>query len=76
MSATDLNTKVVGNSSEAALLSVYDKTNLLDFARGLHDANVRLLGSGGTAKKIRDAGIPIECASRMNYSFANIRLIF
>jgi len=43
-----------------ALLSVYDKTNLLDLAKGLHGAGVRLLGSGGTAKKIRDAGIPIE----------------
>ena len=43
-----------------ALLSVYDKANLLDLASGLHDAGVRLLGSGGTAKKIRDAGIPIE----------------
>ncbi|KAJ7609068.1 bifunctional purine biosynthesis protein ade10 [Roridomyces roridus] len=50
-------------SQPIALLSVYDKANLLDFARGLHDANVRLLGSGGTAKKIRDAGIPIEDVS-------------
>ncbi|KAF5386095.1 hypothetical protein D9615_002189 [Tricholomella constricta] len=46
-----------------ALLSVYDKTDLLDLARGLQDAGVRLLGSGGTAKKIRDAGIPIEDVS-------------
>jgi len=43
-----------------ALLSVYDKTDLLDLAKGLQTAGVRLLGSGGTAKKIRDAGIPIE----------------
>lgn len=43
-----------------ALLSVYDKTNLLDLAKGLQESGVRLLGSGGTAKKIRDAGIPIE----------------
>ncbi|KAF7345434.1 Bifunctional purine biosynthesis protein ade10 [Mycena venus] len=34
-----------------ALLSVYDKTDLLDFAKGLNSAGVRLLGSGGTAKK-------------------------
>ena len=44
-----------------ALLSVYDKTGLVALAKGLHDAGVRLLGSGGTAKKIRDAGIPVEC---------------
>lgn len=47
-----------------ALLSVYDKTNLLDLASGLHGAGVRLLGSGGTAKKIREAGIPIEYVER------------
>ncbi|KAF4610851.1 hypothetical protein D9613_006633 [Agrocybe pediades] len=46
-----------------ALLSVYDKTNLLDLAKGLQAAGVRLLGSGGTAKKIRDSGIPIEDVS-------------
>ena len=45
----------------AALLSVYDKTGLLELAQELSSAGVRLLGSGGTAKKIRDAGIPIEC---------------
>jgi phosphoribosylaminoimidazolecarboxamide formyltransferase / IMP cyclohydrolase len=47
-------------NQNAALLSVYDKTGLLELAQGLHTAGVRLLGSGGTAKKIRDAGIPIE----------------
>ncbi|KAF8211127.1 bifunctional purine biosynthesis protein ade10 [Mycena galopus ATCC 62051] len=50
-------------SQAIALLSVYDKTDLLDFAKGLNSAGVRLLGSGGTAKKIRDAGIPIEDVS-------------
>jgi len=48
----------------SALLSVYDKTHLLDLARGLQNSGVHLLGSGGTAKKIREAGIPIECVSR------------
>lgn len=42
-----------------ALLSVYDKTGLLVLAKGLISAGVQLLGSGGTAKKIREAGIPI-----------------
>lgn len=46
-----------------ALLSVYDKTDLVQFAEGLHNAGVQLLGSGGTAKKIRESGIPIKCAS-------------
>ena len=43
-----------------AILSVYDKTGLIDLAQGLHKAGISLLGSGGTAKKIRDAGIPIQ----------------
>ncbi|KAG6811229.1 Bifunctional purine biosynthesis protein ade10 [Tricholoma furcatifolium] len=46
-----------------ALLSVYDKAGLIELAQGLEKAGVRLLGSGGTAKKIRDAGIPIEDVS-------------
>ncbi|THU99102.1 bifunctional purine biosynthesis protein ade10 [Dendrothele bispora CBS 962.96] len=46
-----------------ALLSVYDKTNLLELAKLLQSAGVRLLGSGGTAKKIREAGIPIDDVS-------------
>lgn len=44
-----------------ALLSVYDKTGLLELAQALSESGVRLLGSGGTAKKIREAGIQIEC---------------
>lgn len=44
----------------AALLSVYDKSNLIDLATALTQSGVRLLGSGGTAKKIRDAGLTIE----------------
>ncbi|KAJ7229192.1 bifunctional purine biosynthesis protein ade10 [Mycena pura] len=50
-------------SPHIALLSVYDKTGLIDFAQGLSSAGVQLLGSGGTAKKIRDAGIPIKDVS-------------
>ncbi|KAJ7572079.1 bifunctional purine biosynthesis protein ade10 [Mycena floridula] len=50
-------------SKPIALLSVYDKSGLLDLAKALDAAGVRLLGSGGTAKKIRDAGIPIEDVS-------------
>jgi phosphoribosylaminoimidazolecarboxamide formyltransferase / IMP cyclohydrolase len=42
-----------------ALLSVYDKTGVVDFARALHDLGWELLSSGGTAKAIADAGIPV-----------------
>lgn len=42
-----------------ALLSVYDKTGLVDLARGLHEAGWELVSSGGSAKAISDAGIPV-----------------
>lgn len=45
-----------------ALLSVSNKHGLLELARGLHEAGLRLIGSGGTAKAVRESGVPIECA--------------
>ena len=42
-----------------ALLSVSDKTGLLDFARGLHQLGVQLLSTGGTAKMLLEAGLPV-----------------
>ena len=42
-----------------ALLSVSDKTGLIEFARGLVALNVKLLSTGGTAKALVDAGLPV-----------------
>ena len=42
-----------------ALLSVSDKTGLVDFARALAGAGVELLSTGGTAKTLRDAGLAV-----------------
>ena len=42
-----------------ALLSVYDKSGIVEFARGLHDLGWDLISSGGTAKAIASAGIPV-----------------
>ncbi len=42
-----------------ALLSVYDKTGILALAQGLHDLGWDLVSSGGTARSIREAGIPV-----------------
>ena len=42
-----------------ALLSVSDKTGLLDFAKALATHGVELLSTGGTAKLIRDAGLKV-----------------
>lgn len=43
-----------------ALLSVSDKTGILDFATALHNAGVELLSTGGTAKLLADAGLPVK----------------
>jgi len=48
---------------QRALLSVTDKTGLVDFARGLHAHGVELLSTGGTAKVLRDAGLPVKDVS-------------
>jgi phosphoribosylaminoimidazolecarboxamide formyltransferase/IMP cyclohydrolase len=42
-----------------ALLSVADKTGLVDFARGLHALGVRLLATGGTARLLAEAALPV-----------------
>jgi len=42
-----------------ALISVYDKTNLAEFARGLHEAGVKLVSTGSTASTIAAAGVPV-----------------
>jgi phosphoribosylaminoimidazolecarboxamide formyltransferase / IMP cyclohydrolase len=46
-----------------ALLSVSDKTGLVDFARVLHEAGVTLISTGGTAKAIAAGGIPLRDVS-------------
>lgn len=42
-----------------ALVSVYDKTGLVELAAGLHAAGVELVSTGSTAARIADAGIPV-----------------
>src|SRR5438876_4505852 len=46
-------------TSLTALLSVSDKTGVLEFARELHGLGVKLLSTGGTAKLLADAGLPV-----------------
>lgn len=42
-----------------ALLSVYDKTGVVELAQSLHDLGVELVASGGTAAAISGAGVPV-----------------
>src|SRR5687768_330669 len=48
-----------------ALLSVSDKTGLIDLARSLAARNIELLSTGGTARAIRDAGLPVKDVSEV-----------
>ncbi len=48
------------SASPRALLSVFDKTGVVDLARGLHDLGWQLVSSGGTAKAVAEAGIPVQ----------------
>jgi phosphoribosylaminoimidazolecarboxamide formyltransferase/IMP cyclohydrolase len=43
-----------------ALISVSDKTGIIDFARELKQFNVEIISTGGTAKALRDAGIDVR----------------
>ncbi len=44
---------------ERALISLTDKSGIEDFARALSAEGIEILSTGGTASKIRDAGIAV-----------------
>ena len=46
-----------------ALVSVSDKTGVVDFARGLADAGFRILSTGGTARQLAEAGVEVTGVS-------------
>jgi len=43
-----------------ALISVWDKRGLYEFARGLKELGVEIISTGGTAKFLKEKGIPIQ----------------
>ncbi len=51
-----------------ALLAPYDKTGLVEFARGLVDLGWELLATGGTEKALRDAGLPVTSVAAVTGS--------
>jgi phosphoribosylaminoimidazolecarboxamide formyltransferase/IMP cyclohydrolase len=46
-----------------ALLSVSDKTGLVEFARGLIELGIEIVSTGGTARELSDAGVPVRAVS-------------
>lgn len=52
-------------ASLTALLSVSDKTGIVDFARALHAQGVKLLSTGGTARLLAQADVPVTEVSEV-----------
>ena len=48
-----------------ALISVSDKTGVVEFAKGLHELGVEIISTGGTMKAIAAAGIPVKSVSEV-----------
>lgn len=48
---------------ERALISVFDKTGVLDFAKRLAALKIEILSTGGTAKLLRDSGVTVKDVS-------------
>src|SRR5438477_6777707 len=50
---------------QRAILSVTDKTGLVDFARKLSALGIELISTGGTAKLLRDSGVTVKDISEV-----------
>lgn len=53
------------NTRPLALISVTDKTGVVDFARNLEDLNFEIISTGGTAKLLRDSGVAVTEVSTL-----------
>jgi phosphoribosylaminoimidazolecarboxamide formyltransferase / IMP cyclohydrolase len=52
-------------SIERALISVYDKTGVVDFTRELASMKIEIISTGGTARLLREAGIAVRDIAEM-----------
>ena len=50
---------------KTALISVFDKTGIEEFARFLHQKGVNIISSGGTARFLQEKGLPVEDVSEL-----------
>ena len=50
---------------QRVLISVTDKTGVVDFARGLSEGGAEIVSTGGTARLIREAGVPVRDVSEL-----------
>src|SRR5207245_7680402 len=56
---------MMSHKIQRAILSVTDKTGLAEFARKLSGLGVELISTGGTAKLLRDSGVPVKDISEL-----------
>ena len=59
-----------------AILSVSDKSGLIDLAKGLTDLAVELISTGGTARAIAGAGLPVMAYLSRPVYFCDSRSIW
>jgi phosphoribosylaminoimidazolecarboxamide formyltransferase/IMP cyclohydrolase len=52
-----------GRQVARALLSVSDKTGIVEFARGLAELGIEIISTGGTARELSEAGVPVRSIS-------------
>src|SRR4051812_32638918 len=50
---------------ERALISVSDKTGVVEFSAALHGLGVEILSTGGTARALQEAGVPVTPVDRV-----------
>lgn len=50
------------------LLSVYDKTGIVEFARGLMEMGAQLISTGATARTLEEAGLPVQSVAEVTGS--------
>src|SRR5919199_641027 len=53
------------NKIQRVLISVTDKTGVIDFARGLSELGAEIVSTGGTARMIRDSGVAVRDVSEV-----------
>jgi phosphoribosylaminoimidazolecarboxamide formyltransferase/IMP cyclohydrolase len=57
---TVVQTAPTGPQVQRALLSVSDKTGIVEFARGLAELEIEVVSTGGTARELTEAGVPVR----------------
>jgi phosphoribosylaminoimidazolecarboxamide formyltransferase/IMP cyclohydrolase len=71
-SITGISMSTTSNPTPRALLSVFDKTGIVDFATALSELGFQLVSTGGTARTLRDAGLEVIGVSEVTGPSRNL----